>query len=38
MTHIVVRLMESPSWIGFMGVMLIVPPIIGIAYVHRKRI
>jgi len=37
MFHLVEKLAHNSIWIGLMGGGLIIPPIIGIMFIHRNK-
>jgi hypothetical protein len=36
MRHLIVSIMETPWLVALMGGMLIIPPIYGIMFIHKK--
>lgn len=38
MIKLIVSIMENPAAVAVMGSLLVIMPIIGISYVHRKRV
>lgn len=38
MIKFIVAIMENPVLVALMGSLLVIMPIIGISYVHRKRV